>query len=204
MRTISSPISNRRSTTSEMMFDTAGLLQRSFTPVEGGYLYYPYRWSHGYLVKPGEYDALVDDWRRVARWRGIWKLVGVMAVALTIGMAIIYWLGLGELANTVLNFGLGTAMAGYIIWKSTAANRLVRGREKFAPPRSSQAAEDAMGKALGRRMSVWLAIGSLSFLALAIDYAVATPRWGVPAVIIFATLTFFNLRIAVRAFRSKS
>jgi hypothetical protein len=185
------------------MFNTAGVLERSFTPVEEGYLYYPSRWSHGYLVKPEEYETLIDEWQRFAGWKGIWKLVGAMIVALIISMAIIYWLGLGERANTFLNLALAAAMAGYMIWKSTAANRLVRGREKFAPPRSSQAAEDAMGKALGRPMSVWLVVVSLSFLALAIDFAVATPLWGVPAVIIVATLAYFNLRIAIRAFRSK-
>lgn len=183
------------------MFDTAGVLDRSFTPVEEGYLFYPSRWSHGYLVKPEEYGELIDEWRRVAGWKGLLSLIGLMVVALLIGMAIIYWLGLAEWANTVISLGLATGLAGYLIWKSTAANRLVRNRTPAAPPRAARAADHAMGKALGRPMAMWLAILSLIALGWAIAFAMVTPLWGIPAAIVFGIMAFFNLRIAVRAFR---
>lgn len=184
------------------MFSTAGVLERSFTPVEEGYLYYPSRWSHGYLVRPDEYKALIYDWQRVAGWKGILSLVGLLSVALLVGMAMIYWLGLDEWANTALSLGLATALVGYLIWKSTATNRLIRSREPAVPPRSSRAADDAMGRALGRPVALWLAILSLVALGWAIAFAAVTPLWGIPAAIFFAILAFFNLRIAVRAFRS--
>ena len=34
------------------MFNLVGVFERSFTPIEDGYLYYPSRCSGGYLVTP--------------------------------------------------------------------------------------------------------------------------------------------------------
>lgn len=186
------------------MLDTVGVLERSFTPVEEGYLYYPSRWSGGYLVAPDEYRTLIDDWRRTAGWKGLFKLVGIMCIVLMIGMMAIDYLGLADVYETILSVGSATALAGYILWKGTAASRLVRGREPAAPPRSSTEADTDMAKAIGRPVAVWMAFVSISFLFWAILFAVFSPVWGIPAVIFVSVVVFFSMRIAIRAFRSNS
>lgn len=186
------------------MLDTVGVLERSFTPVEEGYLYYPSRWSHGYLVAPDEYRTLIDEWRRIAGWKGLFKLVGIMYIVLMIGMIALEYLGLADVYETIVTVGSATALAGYILWKGTAASRLVRGREPAAPPRSSTEADTDMAKALGRPMAAWMTFVSISLLFWAILFAVFAPLWGIPAAILVSVVVFFSMRIAIRAFRSKS
>ena len=185
------------------MFNTVGVLERSFTPTEGGFLYYPSRWSHGYLVTTTEYEALINDWRRVAGWKGILIGVGILLLAATLGVVAIDLLGGGESVKRALTYCLAAVLVIYVIWKSTAASRLVRGRDPAAPPRSSKEAEFEMGRTLGRPLAIWMAFASLCFLGWAMLFALSDPLWGVPLALFVAVVAFFNLRIAFRAFRSK-
>lgn len=186
------------------MFDTTRVFERSFTKIEGGYLYYPWRWSSGYLLSEREHGELVKDWRRVAGFRGLLKLVFASALILTGVHFAAEAFGRLDAFSDAAPLVLGIALAAYVLWRSLAANRLVRGRVPVAPPRSRKVAETAMGRALGRPLAIWMALVSLSFLGWAILFAIVSPLWGVPVVVGVAFLAFLNLRIAYRAFRPDS
>ena len=62
------------------MFDTMDAFTRQFTPVDGGYLYYPSKNDGGKLVTAEEFESLVADWQRVAGRSGRWKAVGLVAL----------------------------------------------------------------------------------------------------------------------------
>ncbi|KWV94598.1 hypothetical protein [Erythrobacter sp. AP23] len=185
------------------MFDTVGVLKRSFEPVDGGYLYYPTRWSHGYLVTPAEYEALIEDWRRVAGWKGLVKLAGLTVLAFLAGSMLANFVDVSRSTSSVVGYGVTAGVIGYLVWQSTAANRLVKGRKPYAPPRSGKEAEAAMGKTLGRTIAVWMVIVSLSFLAWAVFIAISQPLLGIPLAALIGVVAFLNFRIAVRAFRTK-
>ena len=44
-----------------VMFDSIGAFTRQFTPVDGGYLYFPSRKNGGKLVTAEEFETLVSD-----------------------------------------------------------------------------------------------------------------------------------------------
>ncbi len=185
------------------MFDPVGVFERSFTPVEGGYLYYPSRWSGGYLVTPAEYRHLVAEWRRVAGWRGILKGIGLLLLGMLIGTPILLLAGADAWASDALMYVLAGSLVIYVLWKGTAPHRLIRGRKAIAPSRSSKEFEVAMGKALGRPIAAYLAFLSLCFLAWALGFAYTSPAWGIPLSIVVAILAFLNIRMAARAFYTK-
>lgn len=185
------------------MFDTVGTLERSFTPVEGGYLYYPSRWHGGYLVTQEEYDDLVSQWRTIAGWRGIFKLVLLAIVLIMVLGFVARWLGVSDdVVDPFMPF-VGIVIVVPIIWTSSAAYRLIRKRTPIKPARSSREAEIAMGRVLGRPMAIWVGVVSLCFLTWAALWALAEPLWGVPVFLAISVLTFLNLRMIVRSFMPK-
>ncbi len=64
------------------MFDPVGAFTKQFTPVDGGYLYYPSLKSGAKLVTAEEFHALVNGWQRVAGRGGRWKFVGVVSLSI--------------------------------------------------------------------------------------------------------------------------
>ena len=117
------------------MFDATGAFTRQFTPVSGGYLYYPSRRGGGKLVTTDEYERLVSEWRRVAGNRGQWKTVGFSF------LAIMVWAGVSQVLNppawtdSVVIAAFVATISAWIMWASWAPRRLVKSRPDFAPPR---------------------------------------------------------------------
>ena len=126
------------------MFDSVGAFTKQFTPIEGGYLFYPWKKSGGKLVTEHEYQLLVADWKRVAGTRGIWKIVGLIVVAILLWMFVSKALTLPEGADWVFTTGCVLGVSAWLLWMSFSPQRLVRHRPDIAPPRpASQVRREA-------------------------------------------------------------
>lgn len=182
------------------MLDPVRAFERNFQRIENGYLYYPSRWSSGYLVTPEEYETLVSDWRKVAGLRAL--VVAVMAFGAATAALAYLLVALGspfeaEYAGYAIACGLG----GYLLWHSLAPNRLIRGREPHTPRRSGGEAERQMGQSLGSRTALSIAFTSFCFTGWGVVLAFERPIIGMPLAMIFAVATFYNTRIAIRSFK---
>ena len=102
-----------------------------------------------------------------------------------------------------ITYVLAGCFVGYILWKGFAPYRLVRGREPVVARRSGAQFEAAMGKTLGRPLTVYLAFVSLCFLGWSLLIAATSPVWGIPLATLVAVPTFFNVRMAFRAFTTR-
>ena len=117
------------------MFNLERFLARTFTPVDGGYLYFPSAKSGGKLVSAAEYDVLTEQWRRVLGGSAMlvaFLLIVASSVVLIVA-AVAFRLPPWTVKVSPLLFlpALFTWM-----WRPAfAAGRLVRGRPDIAPPR---------------------------------------------------------------------
>lgn len=185
------------------MLDRVGAFERGFTQADGGYLYYPSRWHGGYLVKQDEYDNLAAQWRAVTGWRGVVALVLLtVAIIASVSMVASFFGIDDDTVDAFMPFVVVIIIVP-LLWKSSAAYRLVRKRTPVRPRRSSEQAERDMGRVLGRPMTIWIGVVSLCFLAWSALWAFAEPVLGVPALLLVGTATFFNLRMVLRSFRSQ-
>ena len=117
------------------MFDTVGAFKKQFTPVEGGYLFYPSRKSGGKLITANEYDCLVADWERIAGRVGLWKTVGVVVLALLLWTLLSQGLSLPGWTDTFIIAVLVVTICGWLFWASFAPRRLVKDRSAVTSPR---------------------------------------------------------------------
>src|SRR5206468_8616608 len=118
------------------MFDSMAAFTKQFTPVEGGYVYYPSRKAGGKFVSVEEYDRLVSNWRRVAGRRATWIWVGFLAAVLVL------WTILGEMLALpawtswiVITLSVAVSL-GWLLRASFAPRRLVASRPDMVPPLS--------------------------------------------------------------------
>ena len=118
------------------MFDLIGAFTKQFTPIDGGYLYYPSRKSGGKFVTTDEYEKLVADWQRIAGRRGLWKTVGLIFVAVLLWTIASEVLALPDWADWILIVGCVSAISGWLGWAALAPRRLVKDRPNSTPPRS--------------------------------------------------------------------
>lgn len=126
------------------MFDSLGAFSRQFTPVDGGYLYYPSRKDGGKLVTAEEFETLVSDWQRVAGRSGTWKSGGLIGLAILIWILVSQALALPTWTDWIIIIAAVAGLSGWILWNSFAPRRLVRDRPEVAPPRpSSQVRREA-------------------------------------------------------------
>ena len=126
------------------MFDPIGAFTRQFTPIEGGYLYYPSRKTGGKLVTAEEFEQLVSDWQRVAGTKATWKFVGLVALAILLWTFVSDALALPEWADWIIIIGCVAGLSGWLIWASMAPRRLLRYRPAITPPRpASEARREA-------------------------------------------------------------
>jgi hypothetical protein len=117
------------------MFDRDLGFIKQFTPVEGGYVYYPSHKTAGKLVTVEEFERLRADWQRVAGWSGRWKLVGLVVVTLIFWTLLLNGLQLPEWLEKAVMAGIVAAMAGRLLWASFAPLRLVKGKPAVTLPR---------------------------------------------------------------------
>lgn len=126
------------------MFDTVGAFAKQFTPVEGGYLFYPSRRGGGKLVTADEYDRLLADWTKMAGSSGRWKSVGLVFAAIILWTLVSQTVALPDWATTFFIAAIVVAMCAYLLRASSTARRLVRDRPDVAPPRpASEARREA-------------------------------------------------------------
>lgn len=180
------------------MFNSVEIYARSFKPVDGGYLYYPTRWSSGYLVNEEEFQQLCADWRSVSGWKGIFKLVAIVLVVATLAtLAASAW-EISERAFDYITLLIAVGMLAYIVWKFTAAYRLVRTRQPAAPRRTGREVETDFSRQLTWPMALFVAVLSVWFCFLSLLVALANPVIGVPLLLLFVAATYMNGRVVYR------
>lgn len=117
------------------MFDPIGAFTKQFTPVEGGYLYYPSQKSGGKLVTTDEYQRMVEVWSKISGRSGWWKNTGIMILVLFLLAFIWQFLSLPDWLYLVLAGAILVGVSGWVLWVSLAPRRLVRERAVITPPR---------------------------------------------------------------------
>jgi hypothetical protein len=126
-----------------IMFDSIGVFQRQFTPVEGGYAYYPSRKGGAKFVSPEEYAALVARWQRVAGRRGMWTSTGVIMAIIIVWVTLSEWLTLPDWTQNVMTTACVVGPMAWIYYASFAPRRLVRGAAGY--PAATPDGADATG-----------------------------------------------------------
>jgi len=117
------------------LFDSTGIFAKQFTPVDGGYLYYPSKRGGGKLVTADEYDELVADWQKVAGRTGIWRTVGLVVLAIVVWTIIPKAEDLSVWSDSIFATVCVGGASAWILWASFAPRRLVRGRPAITQPR---------------------------------------------------------------------
>ncbi len=126
------------------MFDQMNVFNRQFTPVEGGYLYYPSSKSGGKLITEDEYEKLASDWKKAFGWHGVWRVLGIVILVSVFFLFLKRWLDLPDWVDHFALYGNAVALFGWYQWAAFAPRRLVRDRPAIAPLRSvSQARREA-------------------------------------------------------------
>ena len=126
------------------MFDSMGAFAKQFTSIEGGYLYYPSKNGGGKLVTTEEYHKLIEGWRKVAGRPGMYKVVGVVMLAIFLWTLISEALSLPDWSDSITVAVTVIGISAWLLWASFAPRRLVRDRPTVAPPRPvSQARRQA-------------------------------------------------------------
>lgn len=118
------------------MPDPVDVFSRQFTPVAGGYLYYPSKNAGGKLVTVDEYEHLSESWAKIAGPRGTRKTVGMIMLALLVWILATKAWPLPDWSHAVFTGLCVTALSARLIHASLAPRRLVKDRPAIAPPRS--------------------------------------------------------------------
>lgn len=142
------------------MFNTVATYERLFTPTEGGYLFYPWVWSGGYLITNEEYDRLVADWRLANSWSLRIKLGLAMVAAMVAGVIIIFVTGAPpEISSNVLAGVIALGLTGHLLWRLSAVYRLIIGRKPVVGRRSRDASRAQVASMMSWPMLLWITFG---------------------------------------------
>ena len=142
------------------MFNAVEAFKRQFTPVEGGYVYYPSVWHGGKLVTAEEYERLLANWKGIAGTRAIWKIAIFFVLASSVLVMLSELLSLPRWSEWLIMVAGAAGVCGWLCWVALAPYRLVKGRPDFAPPRSrSEARREA------RTMLGWPLVCSVVFFS---------------------------------------
>ena len=159
------------------MFDAVGAFTKQFTPVDGGYLYYPSGKSGGKLVTSQEYELLRTDWERVAGKAGRWKTVGAIFLAIIVWMIVSETLALPEWSQGLFVGCCGIALSAWLLRASFSPRRLVRNRPEIAPPRArSQARKEARALLTWRFIGIGLVLSGVVFASM-LTYPERSLNW---------------------------
>ncbi len=125
------------------MFSATEAFSKQFVPHEDGYVYYGSHKRAGKFVSKAEYDALVEQWEKVAGRRGQWKFAGITIVLIILWTVASDTLRLPELYGQLALCAIVAGVVVRYLWASFSPRRLVSSREALLPPRSkSQARRD--------------------------------------------------------------
>lgn len=146
------------------MFDSTGAFAKQFQPVEGGYLYYPSKKSGGKLVSVTEYEELVAGWNKIAGRRGVWKIAGIVTLAIMSWSLVAKALPLPDWSDTIFVAATVAGMSAWLLWASFAPRRLVRDRPAITPPRQPSEARRQVRALLNWRFIIFaLLLSGLAF-----------------------------------------
>ena len=152
---------------SDGIFDSIGSFSKSFTPHDGGYIYYPSAKSGGKLITDGEFEALMADWRRVAGVTGRWRSVGILVIAIAAWVGFSQFFALPEWAGMIFTMLVVATFTSRLLRASLAPRRLVRGRPDETPPRAiGQARQQARAMLSWKFVIYVLVISGLVFLPM--------------------------------------
>ncbi|KRA83636.1 hypothetical protein [Altererythrobacter sp. Root672] len=147
------------------MFDSIGAFTKQFTPVDGGYLYYPTKRDGGKLVTAEEYEQLAEGWCKVAGRRGTWTIAGVVMLAIFVWTAVSQFLSLPDWSDSVLVAACVIGISAWLFWASFAPRRLVRDRPSITPPRPITEMKRQARALLSRRLIIFvLFFSGIAFL----------------------------------------
>ena len=147
------------------MFDSMGAFTKQFTPVEGGYLYYPSKKDGGKLVTTEEYDALVESWGKVAGRKGVWKSVGAVMLVIVLWTLASNTMSFPSWSDKVLTAVCVVGLSAWLLWASFAPRRLVKDRPSITPPRPALQAKRQARALLNWRFIVFaLLFSGIAFL----------------------------------------
>lgn len=117
------------------MFNAIGAFTKQFTPIDGGYLYFPSKKSGGKLVTADEFQKLVEDWERTAGRKGQWKMMGIVVVGIILFTIVDELFALPDWTNALCTFTVVVGVSGRLLWASFAPRRLVSERAAITQPR---------------------------------------------------------------------
>lgn len=184
------------------MFDSVGAFTRQFTPVEGGYLFYPSKNSGGKLVTADEYEALVAGWEKTAGRKGTSKMASLVCLFIVFWTVVSSATRLPAWSGSVLVAVCVVGVIAWVLWVNFAPYRLVRDRPAVAPPRSKGEASRQARAALN-----WPFVGfALVFSGLAFVWAlVSTDRGFSNSAWLYGSAAMFAVYvwIAARKYRDR-
>lgn len=179
------------------MFDPVEAFTKAFTPLDGGYLYYPSAKAGGKLVTAEEFEVLLDDWQRVAGRRGRWKTVGLAFLPIALWVAVSQIFRLPNWVDNIFCTVLVLAISSWVLWASFAPRRLVRDRPEVAPPRSIEQARRETRALLNWRFVMFaLVISGAALWAnlSSLERTLGTWAWIVGSGIVFVSYLWFALQ----------
>jgi hypothetical protein len=181
------------------MFGAEKIFRRQFTPHEGGYLFYPFVWSRGYLVTEEEFQKLCQDRKRSLGLSGMLRLWALALVLIIVCAAVAIFLEDERLLNAG-SIASALAILAVVLWRSTTAIRLVRGRQPVAPTRNRIERERHSARVVGWPMMLVVFLLSVWFLFLSAILAYASPLIGVPILALFGFAFLRNTQVAWRKY----
>jgi len=117
------------------MFDLTAAFTRQFTPVDGGYVYYPSQKAGGKLVTIGEYEGLLANWNRFAGPTASRIAITILTFSILLWVIIAVTFELPDWATWVTVSACWICYMAWVGWFGFAPRRLVKDRPDIAAPR---------------------------------------------------------------------
>lgn len=172
--------------------------------MDGGFLFYPWRWSRGYLVTEVEFRGLKAEYSNLLSWKRMgWLLLAMLGFSLVATISELTT-GYDLLANPFIHIGFWVGIILPTLWSMLAPQRLVWGRNPIAPRLNRS-------EVLGREahmhnwpFAIWLAAMSAWLTVIGVVVAMADPWIGVPMVLVFALALTRSALVILRKLKQGS